>query len=251
MIDLDAIEFQYEPFPIGLASPVIAPDLYREMVSDYPPLELFEHTPGTGLKYVLSEKNHPKAYRDYIESRPHWREFHRYLKSRDFIRYVLATLERKHIDIGLESALAPRSVIVARSLAALLRGQAPHNATRLQTTFQFSTLPGDGGFIRPHTDSPKKRITLILSILGEGEWDPAHGGGTDLNRAKNPEDSYNWSNRSLDFEDVEILRTYEFLPNQCVLFVKTFNSLHSVRPMTAPARETARRTLTINLSIER
>jgi len=41
------------------------------------------------------------------------------------------------------------------------------------------------------------------------------------------------------------------LPNQCVLFVKTFNSLHSVRPMTAPARETARRTLTINLSIER
>ena len=35
-------------------------------------------------------------------------------------------------------------------------------------------------------------------------------------------------------------------PNQAVLFVKTFNSLHCVRPMTGPA-EAMRRTLTVNL----
>ena len=250
MLDLEGIEFAYEPFPIGLARPVIAPDLYAEMVKTFPPVELFEHTPGTGLKYVLSEKHRARDYHDWIASQPCWKEFHRYLKSRDFIAYVLDTLRLHHIDIGLECALASRTTILGRTIAALAQGHAPHNVERLRTRFQFSSLPADGGFIRPHTDTPKKRITLIVSIAAEGEWDSAFGGGTDMNRARAPEHAYNWDNRSLDFEDVEILSTYEFAPNQCVLFVKTFNSLHSVRPMQGTGSDALRRTLTINLEIE-
>ncbi|MFO1072602.1 MAG: hypothetical protein U1E17_07945 [Geminicoccaceae bacterium] len=34
---------------------------------------------------------------------------------------------------------------------------------------------------------------------------------------------------------MEPLETYAFEPNQCVLFVKTFNSWHCVRPMTGQA----------------
>jgi hypothetical protein len=178
MLQLEDLEFDYEPYPIGVARPVIADDLYREMVNDYLPM----HTPGTGLKYVLSEKRRGKDYLDSIRSRPHWREFHRYIKSEEFIRYGLASLKNKYI--GLDCPVAPRRVVLARTLAALFQGNSPQNVERLRTRFEFSALPADGGFVRPHTDTPKKRITLIVSMVGEGEWNPSHGGGTDMNRAR-------------------------------------------------------------------
>ena len=44
-----------------------------------------------------------------------------------------------------------------------------------------------------------------------------------------------------------MVRTFDFLPNQCVVFVKTYNSLHSVRPIALPGPTRMRRTLTINI----
>ena len=54
-------------------------------------------------------------------------------------------------------------------------------------------------------------------------------------------------NRLAGFEDMEVLDTYEFTANQAVIFVKTFNSWHSVRPMTGRDSNALRRTLTINI----
>jgi hypothetical protein len=49
------------------------------------------------------------------------------------------------------------------------------------------------------------------------------------------------------FEDAEPLHTFDFRPNQCVIFIKTFNSLHCVRPMAGAGSQAMRRTLTINI----
>jgi hypothetical protein len=46
---------------------------------------------------------------------------------------------------------------------------------------------------------------------------------------------------------MEVIDTYEFMPNQGVVFIKTFNSWHSVRPMTGPDAGALRKTLTINI----
>jgi hypothetical protein len=46
---------------------------------------------------------------------------------------------------------------------------------------------------------------------------------------------------------MEVLDTFEFTPNQVVVFVKTFNSWHSVRPMTGAGSPLMRKTLTINI----
>ena len=43
-----------------------------------------------------------------------------------------------------------------------------------------------------------------------------------------------------------MLRTVPFLPNQAMLFIKTFNSLHGVQPMKGPETR-LRRTLTLNI----
>jgi hypothetical protein len=54
-------------------------------------------------------------------------------------------------------------------------------------------------------------------------------------------------NRLADFDEMEVLDTFEFTPNQGVIFVKTFNSWHSVRPMTGHGSDALRRTLTVNI----
>jgi len=54
-------------------------------------------------------------------------------------------------------------------------------------------------------------------------------------------------NRQADFDDMEVARTIEFAPNVGIIFIKTFNSWHSVRPMQAPSKECMRRNLIINI----
>ncbi len=108
-------------------------------------------------------------------------------------------------------------------------------------------LPAEGGYVTPHTDTPRKIITLVVSMVKAGEWDPSFGGGTEVDRAKNHRHAFNRANRYIPFEEAEPLHTFEFNPNQCVIFIKTFNSLHCVRPMTGNGSTAMRRRLTINI----
>ena len=73
------------------------------------------------------------------------------------------------------------------------------------------------------------------------------GGGIDINRPKDPRVAYNQLNRQAGCEDMEVLDTFEFLPNSGVIFIKTFNSWHSVRPMQSTDPELMRRNLIINI----
>jgi hypothetical protein len=136
---------------------------------------------------------------------------------------------------------------LVRRASKLARGHLCDTSRRLGARFEFSMLPVDGGHVLPHTDSPGKIVTLIISILDDNEWDPAFGGGTDLNRVKNPQYSFNRLNRQGWFEDMEVIDTFDFKPNQAVMFVRTFNSLHSVHPMVGKGSPAMRRTLTINI----
>ena len=105
--------------------------------------------------------------------------------------------------------------LLTEHAAAVARFQGGHNAGHTlvvgDMTYKLSLLPS--GIVRG-----------TLSVIGNGVvLDP-------------------WALR----DEVEKLRTFAFLPNQCVIFVKTFNSLHGVPPMTGPPG-VMRRTLTINI----
>ena len=245
MFSYDRLHFRYEPFPIGIAKPALAPDLYRELVISYPPQELFAYLPKVGHKYSLSEKYNGEAYGKFIKAHAPWRELHAWIKSDAFIPAVMETLKAHHIDLGQKPLSGSKRALKAvRNLA---RGRGRPLPPRLSTRFEFSMLPADGGYIMPHTDSPSKIVTLIVSMTGEGEWDPAFGGGTDVNRPKGVRLAFNQMNAQAGFDDMEVLDTFEFTPNQVVVFVKTFNSWHSVRPMTGTGSPLMRKTLTINI----
>jgi hypothetical protein len=245
LFSYDHLQFRYEPFPIGVAKPALAEDLYRELVDRYPPRELFAYLPKVGHKYSLSEKYNGNAYREFIRSSGPWRELHAWIKSDRFIPVVMDALKAHHIDLGQKPLSgAKRALKAVRNVARARRRPLP---PRLSTRFEFSMLPADGGYIMPHSDSPSKIVTLIVSMAREGEWRPAFGGGTDVNRPKDMRLAFNRMNVQADFEEMEVLDTFEFTPNQVVVFVKTFNSWHSVRPMTGTGSPLMRKTLTINI----
>jgi hypothetical protein len=251
MLRFDAADFRYEPFPIGIIKPAMDGDLYRKLVDTFPPHDLFMYFPKVGSKYVLSEKFNAKHYHDYIRSHPEWTAFHEWIKSQRFILNTLACLQQHNIDLGIRYfpvSLRRRLKATWRHLKA---GLWPRYDIDLSARFEFSMLSADGGCVTPHTDSPGKLITLVVSMVGEGGWEPSLGGGTDVNRPKDPRRVFNEVNDKLGFDEVEVLHTYPFEPNQTVIFVKTFNSWHSVRPMTGQGVPLLRRTLTINIEERR
>jgi hypothetical protein len=244
----DEIKLRYDPFPIGLIKPIMEPGLYQQFVDNFPPIEIFEsfeELGKRGRKYTLSEKENKKAYSDFVESIPLWRDFHAWIKSDEFPYGVMEMLREHDIDLGYRHVAPARRL--SRRVKNVFRRRPSPRYVPLRARFEFSALPADGGHLVPHTDAPTKVVTMIVSILREGEWDRSFGGGTDVNQPKKECHRFNYVNRLASFDDMEVLHTYEFTPNQAVLFIKTFNSWHSVRPMTGMGSDALRRTLTINI----
>lgn len=245
----DNLNFRYEPFPIGCARPLMEDGTYRTLVDNFPPLDLFESFQAMGKegeKFTLSEKENPRTYGSFVRSSPVWREFHSWIKSDKFVYGLLDALSEHDIDLGYRQSSSLRRL--SRRLKNRVRGKPlSRSHIPLRARFEFSALPVDGGHLVPHTDAPTKIVTIIVSMLREDEWNPAFGGGTDVNRPRDKCFSFNYVNRLASFADMDVIDTFDFAPNQAVIFVKTFNSWHSVRPMTGHGSPAMRKTLTINI----
>lgn len=243
--------FDYEPYPIGVAREFIEPDYYRRLVESFPPSETFgSFFDSESNKKSLSELYAPDWYHRFLRETPVYLDFYKYIKSPDFIRDVLNCFEQNYIQLGLSESRITSSPLPVRGPLFEKMEKVMRRLRRkkgLRARFEFSALPSNGGNIRPHTDVPSKIITLVLSILNEGDWNPAWGGGTDVLKPKDRRRSYNFCNNYFDFDECETLRTIEYIPNQCILFLKTFNSLHCVAPIKGRDADVYRKTLTINI----
>jgi hypothetical protein len=242
------LDMRYEPFPIGLIKPVLEESLYNELLDNYPDIDLFESHAAygkAGHKYALTEKLNPKQYYGFIRSNPLWRDFHKWVTRGSFVEEALTALRERDIDLGYE--FRGRLQRLKERYKDLKNGRLCPRQLPLMARFEFSALPANGGEVVPHTDATRKLVTFVVSMVREGEWDPAWGGGTDLNRPLHDSLRFNYENRHAKFGDMEVIDTFDFTPNQSVVFIKTFNSWHSVRPMTGHDSTALRRTLTINI----
>lgn len=247
MLSFKNTHFIYEPYPIGVARNVFEPSFYQELVNSFPAQEFFSFMPLHGNKYSLSELNNPDAYHEHIRSSHPWQKFHQWIKREEFPTEVLSMLCQHKIDLDVRRFPANGSSARPTVLERLRIRQPVRPRSNLSARFEFSMLPAAGGFIKPHTDSPQKIITLVIAMLSKDEWNPAFGGGTEVLRPKDITKNYNFKNEYLEFDEVETLTTFDYLPNHCVIFIKTFNSLHAVRPMEASKGNLMRKTLTVNI----
>lgn len=245
MLHYDRIAFDYEPFPIGMTRPVLDANTYRELVESFPPIELFEYKPTKGGKYSLSQVNNGANYRRFVTGSEPWRKFHAYIKSPAFVDGALNMLKSHGMDLGFPSPGLGEQIYL--KLRSLKRGNPiPHFPT-LKARFEFSAMPVKGGNILPHTDHPKKVVTMVIPMLREDEWEDAWGGGTAMVWPIDKTRIFNRVNGYLDFDEVEPMKTFPFEPNQCLVFIKTNNSWHAVFPMTGNDPKILRKTLTINI----
>jgi hypothetical protein len=243
--------FDYEPYPIGVAREFIEPAYYQQLVENFPPIEIFGgfFDPESN-KHALSEIYEPDVYYRFVRSNAVYRDFYDYVKSPPFIHDVLDCFEKNFVELRLHRAKIRSSTLPLRGMFfhkfdKLLRRLRRNNGLRAR--FEFSRLPSNGGNIRPHTDAPVKIITLVVSIVKKDEWNPAWGGGTDVIKPKDPRRNYNFYNAYFDFDECVTLRTIDYVPNQCILFLKTFNSLHCVQPIRGSDPKVFRNSLTINI----
>lgn len=245
MFNYDAVHMRYEPYPLAVLRPALDEALYNELAASFPNVAMFGKIPKYDYKLSLSEKFNPSEYHNFIRGNETWQRFHAWVKSDDFIRHTVDFLVRQNIDLGLDEAFEAPSRRLSRVANSLLSGRLPNRRPRLRTRFEFSVLKADGGEVSPHTDTPKKIITLVLSMIRAGEWQPEFGGGLDVNRATDTAFAFNWKNQVVPWDKVEIIDTIPIVPNQCTVFVKTFNSLHSVRKMQQAGSNALRKTVTI------
>lgn len=248
MLNFDAIRFDYDPYPIGIARGAFAPEVYRELVATQPDDKVFVTKDSLGVKLSLSQLNNRAGYYAHIRDNPAWKRFYDYIKSQHFIDETMAMLKTHGIDLGL-TGLGWRDRM-ARRVRAWKRGSPQPHFPKLRSRFEFSAMPITGGNIRPHTDAVSKAVTMVIPMLHEDEWQEEYGGGTSVVWPKDRSRSFNQVNDYMDFDEVECLRTYPFEPNQCLVFVKTYNSWHAVWPMTGNDPKILRRTLTINIETD-
>jgi hypothetical protein len=254
LIGFENSEFRYDPFPIGVVRNVFEAATYEGMLREWPPLEKFKHFAKWGNKYSLSEFGKQKEYHDFVRGSELWSRVHDEIKSAAFIDRVIDFLAEKRIDPGLKGNWVPArssGLRLLQRLRAMGRGfmLKSNKTVQLTSYLEFSMLPSDGGCLRPHTDDPRKIITLVFSIVGPGEWKREWGGGTAIVRPRDVTANFNFLNKMIEFDQVEEIGRYEFEPNQCIVFVKTFNSWHSVPLMKSGRPDVFRRSLTLNIEI--
>ena len=256
MLSFEQATFRYDPYPIGFARNVVPEPLYSALVEAFPPVQILRRADSLGNKYLLTEFD-GGTFLDFVRSSPPWHQFYDYIKSVQFMRQIIDVLCSAKIDLGFHNVemvaanrLAGAIPYYSEKVARKIKGLLPFSQRafgHLTARFEFSALPGNGGSHYPHTDTPRKVISLVLSLMKEGEWDPALGGGTAVCRPKDMTNNFNYVNKYLGFDDVEVLETFPFVPNACVVFVKTFNSWHAVMPYQAADERAVRKTVTINI----
>jgi hypothetical protein len=242
MLNFQATQVRYEPYPLIVLRPALDPGVYDQLAAGFPDMREFETTRGFDYKLSLSEKFAADNYHRFIAGNPAWNRFHSWLKSDAFIRQTVDFLLANNIDLQLKHCFESPLTRMSKKLR---QGRFPTPGPRLRSRFEFSVLKADGGEVAAHTDTPKKIITLVLSMVRDGEWEPRFGGNLDINRPTDSAYAFNWKNRVVPWDKLEIIETIPFVPNQCMIFVKTFNSLHSVRKMTETGSKALRKTVTI------
>ena len=255
IVKLDNAKFRYDPYPIGVIAPVFEEDLYQQMLREWPAIDIFKHYPKWGNKYSLAPLGKPKEFADLIRTSALWAKVHAELTGEQFIHRVIDVLKKNHIDLGIADkwVSADRAGFkFARRIKSALRGfmLKGDGTVKLASQLEFSMMPSDGGALRPHTDDPKKIITLVFSMVQHGEWNKAWGGGTAVLKPNDMTQNFNHLNRMTNFDESEQVGIFEFEPNQCVIFVKTFNSLHSVPTMKSGKPDLFRKSLTLNISAD-
>lgn len=223
MLNFEHIQFLSDPYPIGFAAPVMDDAVYHEMANSFPSLDRCKVVNSSLRKstYVLADHPDPKPFFDYVAEYPIWTQWDKYIRGPQFLSQVRQVIKQLGVKVPLlQKKCYPR--------------------------WTFTVL-GHGACLPPHTDAACKIVTLALSMRHHSErWEPSWKGSTDVLKSKDPTQVHPYPGR---FEDFDVVHRYPYGFNQCVMFIKSDTSWHSVGPWEAPHGQ-LRKAVIVNIESE-
>ena len=200
-------ELIVDPYPVGIINPIFDKNMYDEMVSSFPSVDLFTFRSELGGKSSLSSR-FDKRYNKFIKENSIWSDFYQYINSDECFFKILKLLKNNHIDLYNSGHKFINTNIsfnnrIYKFIKKISLNKLKLSSSPFYSKFEFSVMKGSGGHILPHTDSPRKIITIVINIVNENEWTEDWGGGTSIVRTKDKQKNYNYLNKQFEFNEVE------------------------------------------------
>jgi len=234
-------EIRTDPFCFFKIDDYLPEDLYGDLRESFPDGSTYSSDDSGKLGFRSSVESND--FDEFCEQHPAWKRLLAFFRSDAFV-----------LDAG--RLLAP-AVVNARGW----RGRRPwlncsnveNPSSRLRymfeepvrTTFQISQLP-NGAEVVPHTDAPRKLVSLLL-YFRDDDWRDEFGGGTEFYEPIDPERARTWKPTDrIPFSELKSIGEVGFARNCLAGFVRSPNSYHGVRPIVCP-EGFSRRVLLINI----
>ena len=231
MISLNKNTTFYKPYPHLIFENVFSDDDYQKLSDSFPKIDFLKKIQNKEVLILKQEKFHLnnvgmlKDFNFFISKNNVYKKLYDYLNTRDFLLNLYSTLEKKYITI--ENKFYEKNNLI-NNFKKILRG---HSTDQYTIEFEFSSIPLNGGYIKPHTDAKNKIISLIFPIDNEPKVHDCENTGTDIFESLSDQYQYNMTNKTVPVEKVKLVRTIPFKKNNMLCLIKTHNSLHGIGPI--------------------
>lgn len=254
MLNLKDFKFEYDPYPYGIARNIFDNQTYKDLVKNFPHVSKLKMSKDKYRykvenkfnKFSLSSKNDSELFFDLIKKNEIYVRLVNYLLSYDFKINLLNILLNNNINFGI----TPKKNSWRKLLRNFLLNFIPYNflkpAQDIDIAIEFSAIPINGGYLKPHTDGPHKLASIVIPIVDE-YWQDFFNGGTNLLKPKDNRKIYNLLNNTYEFEECDIIKMIQFNSNQLLIFLKTYNSFHSVGPLKGKELGIYRKSITLTI----
>ena len=251
MINLEKSNFFVNPYTHCVFENIFSENDYDDLVKNFPDIgEMVKmEDPKNNNKfnkYQLSSRNHKIRFNNFLKKNIICKKISDYLLSDFFLEYLIKILKKNNIEFGIPIRKKSKKRIVFDLLKKITPGYFIKPKEILNVVLEFSAIPINGGFLKPHSDGPSKLASIVIPIRDQ-KWNDEYKGGTNLLKPNDEKKTFNVVNNTLEFEETSILKTIEFNKNQMLVFPKSYNSLHSVGPLNGNDKNYFRRSLTLNI----
>lgn len=251
MINFNNSKFFSKPFVHCVFEEIFLEKDYNSLVENFPSLDQMEkmYDPkgeNKFNKFQLSSRNHSKKFNKVMMKNKFYKKVTDYLLSDFFLENLVNNLKKQNIEFGVTF----RKNSYKRKFFDVIKNFLPGFILKpkevLNVVVEFSAIPSNQGYLKPHSDGPAKLASIVIPIRDE-KWKDEYNGGTNLLEPRDEKRVFNVKNNTLEFEETKIIKVIDFKKNQMLIFPKTFNSLHSVGPLKGLDKNYYRKSLTLNL----
>ena len=251
MINIDNLKFDFNPFPYGIAENIIDNDIYNVLTDEFPNIKSLTVSKEKNdqikfKKFSLSSKNNKDLFYKTVNKTKILKTLINYFLSYKFKKYLINKLKKKYINFGINIQKPSLKTSIKNALYPFAPSFLTSKFQDVEIYIELSSIPSDNGMIKPHTDSQHKLASIVIPVTSDN-WPDNYAAGTNFLEPLDKKKTFNFVNKTLEFKETKIINTVPFKRNQFLIFLKTYNSLHSVGPIQHPNKNIFRNSLTLTV----